>query len=125
VTAIAAVQPVVVGVSPKANWTFASVTTAGGDTGWGECSLNGWEPMLVAFAAMLESRAMGCSIDDTDRLPRFLPRSPGGTVAHAVRSAIEQACTDLRASRAGVPIHALLDGPDRPAYQLARTSTAA
>jgi L-alanine-DL-glutamate epimerase-like enolase superfamily enzyme len=36
-TAIAAVEPVVVNVSPKTNWTFIAVTTATGDTGWGEC----------------------------------------------------------------------------------------
>ncbi len=118
-TAIAAVEPVVVNVSPKTNWTFIAVTTATGDTGWGECSLNGWESLLVAYAGMLARDLSGCEPDDPAARIRYLPHSPGGMVAHAVRSAVEQACTDLRARRAGRPICALLGVAQRdaiPAY---------
>ncbi|HVN33839.1 MAG TPA: mandelate racemase/muconate lactonizing enzyme family protein [Casimicrobiaceae bacterium] len=121
-TAVSGVETVVVNVSPKTNWVFVAVTTDDGDTGWGECSLNGWEPLLVACAAMRAPRAVGCDIDDSGRLARFtrcIPHSPGGTVGRAVLSAIEQACTDLRARRAGEPISALLGGLARasiPAY---------
>lgn len=118
-TAITAIEPVVVNVSAKTNWTFVSVTTSAGDIGWGECSLNSWEPLLVDYAAMLAKSALGCDIDDTHRLTRHLPHSPGGLVAHAVRSAVEQACTDVRARQAALPIHALLGGHGRtsiPAY---------
>ncbi|MEO8305377.1 MAG: mandelate racemase/muconate lactonizing enzyme family protein [Betaproteobacteria bacterium] len=117
--AIASIEPIIVNVSPKTNWTFVAVTTAAGDLGWGECSLNGWEPMLVDYAAMLALRAIGCDIAESHRVTRYLQHSPGGVVAHAVRSAVEQACTDIRARRAALSIHALLGGPGRaaiPAY---------
>jgi galactonate dehydratase len=119
VTTIAAIEPVVVNVSPKTNWTFVAVTDDAGETGWGECSLNGWETLLVAYAAMKARDLVGCDIDDTDRRLRYLPHSPGGVVAHAIVSAIEQATTDLRARRAGRPICALLSHAPRaaiPAY---------
>ena len=35
-------------VSPKTNWVFIAVTDSDGAVGWGEASLIGWEPMLVA-----------------------------------------------------------------------------
>ena len=118
-TAITAIEPVVVNVSPKTNWTFVSVTTSAGDIGWGECSLNGWEPLLVDYAAMLAKSAIGCDIEDSHRVTRHLQHAPGGMVVNAVRSAVEQACTDIRARRAALPIHALLGGAGRvavPAY---------
>ena len=118
-TAITAVESVVVNVSPKTNWTFIAVGTDTGDTGWGECSLNGWEPLLVACATMKARDLIGRDIDDVSGQLRYLPHSPGGTVAQAVRSAIEQACTDLHARRAGRPVHALLGTAQRvavPAY---------
>ncbi len=118
-TAISRIEPIVVNVSPKTNWVFVAVTTDAGDVGWGECSLNGWEPLLVAYAAMRTPRAIRCDLNDIGRLVRSIPHSPGGTVERAVLSAIEQACTDLRARRAGEPIHALFGRPARasiPAY---------
>src|SRR5215471_7867910 len=96
---IAALEPVVVNVSPKTNWTFVAVTTRDGRMGWGECSLNGWEPLLTAYAQMLARDA-----GDAVSLLRYVPHSPGGLVAHAVRSAVEQALTDLAAQAKGVAI---------------------
>lgn len=118
-TAIAALEPVVVNVSPKTNWTFVAVTLADGATGWGECSLNGWEPLLVAQARRLARDAVGRDVADAARLVRYLPHSPGGLVAHAVASATEQALTDLRAQAARVPVARLQAGTPRaavPAY---------
>ena len=40
------------------------VTTQDGATGWGECSLNGWEPLLVAQAQMLAREAAGRELED-------------------------------------------------------------
>jgi len=118
-TAITAVESVVVNVSPKTNWTFIAVTTAAGDTGWGECSLNGWEPLLVAYGGMLARDLVGCAMDDVAKRLRYLPHSPGGLVAQAVKSGVEQACTDLSARRAGRPVSAFIGVPQRdsiPAY---------
>jgi len=50
---IAAIETVVVNVSPKTNWTFIAVRADSGVTGWGECSLNRWEPLLAAYAAII------------------------------------------------------------------------
>jgi len=111
-TAIAALEPVVVNVSPKTNWSFIAVTTRDGAIGWGECSLNGWEPLLVAQAQMLARDAVGRDLNAVDELIRYLPHSPGGLVAHAVKSATEQAVVDLRAQAAGKSIaHALRAAP--------------
>ncbi len=50
---------------------------------------------------MLARDAVGRDVDDGGDLVRYLPHSPGGLVAHAVKSAVEQALTDLaRAARA-------------------------
>jgi len=116
---IASVEPVVVNVSPKTNWTFVAVTLSDGATGWGECSLNGWEPLLVAQARMLAADARGRDTADPGDLVRYLPHSPGGLVAHAVKSATEQALTDLRARAAGKSVaHLLAQAPRAtvPAY---------
>ena len=37
-------------VSAKTNWSFVRVRMDNGLTGWGECSLNGWETLQRAFA---------------------------------------------------------------------------
>jgi galactonate dehydratase len=116
---IASLEPVVVNVSPKTNWTFIAVALSDGATGWGECSLNGWEPLLVAQAHLLAADARGRDAADPGDLVRYLPHSPGGLVAHAVKSAAEQALTDLRARAAGKPVaHLLAQAPRAavPAY---------
>ena len=116
---IAAIETVVVNVSPKTNWTFVAVTDGDGATGWGECSLNGWEELLVAESVRLSRETIGREAPATNALIRHLPHSPGGLVAHAVRSAVEQSLVDLEARRAGLPIAAFLAPSPRrtiPAY---------
>lgn len=116
---IAAVECIVVNVSSKTNWTFVSMTTDEGIVGWGECSLNRWEPLLVAYAGQLADDLVGRDIDELPQLVRHIPHSPGGLVAHAVRSGIEQACTDCRARASNQPVSALLGVLQRtsiPAY---------
>ena len=98
---IAAIEPVVVNVSPKTNWTFVAVTDGDGATGWGECSLNGWEELLVAETARLSRMA---------RWPRCRPRERSRSAIFRIRPAgwsrmpcaarVEQALVDLaRAAR--------------------------
>ena len=118
-TTIANLEPVVVNVSPKTNWTFVAVTTADGATGWGECSLNGWEHLLVPHANLLARDAVGRDVDAAGDLVRYLPHSPGGLVAHAVKSAVEQALVNLRAMRSGKSVAQSLAASPRasvPAY---------
>lgn len=116
---IAAVEAVIVNVSPKTNWTFVALTTHDGVTGWGECSLNGWEPLLAAQIARVAPDLIGRPMADPGTALRYLPHSPGGLIAHATRSALEQAWTDARARTQKVPIHAHLGAVARtgiPAY---------
>jgi len=116
---IAAIEAIVVNVSSKTNWTFVSVTTDGGVAGWGECSLNRWEPLLMAYAEVLARDFVGRDVASAIAGIRYLPHSPGGLVAHAVRSALEQAITDVSAQAGAQAVHALI-GPARrsavPAY---------
>ena len=50
---ISRIETHVFNVSAKTNWVFIAVTAADGRTGWGEASLIGWEPMLVAASRAL------------------------------------------------------------------------
>src|SRR5580704_13258477 len=102
---IAAIEAIVVNVSSKTNWTFVSVTTDAGATGWGECSLNRWEPLLTAYTEILAQDLVGRDVAATADRIRYIPHSPGGLVAHAVRSALEQALTDVSAQLAAQAIH--------------------
>jgi galactonate dehydratase len=102
-----------VGITPRTNWVFLELVTDDGVTGVGEASLNGWEPLLLAYADRLSRSLAGCDVMALERATRYLPHSPGGLVAHAVRSALEQAWTDNRARRAGVPVHAEIGGARR------------
>ena len=101
-------RPHVVNVSPRTNWTFVSLTTDDGTTGWGECSINGWEPLLVAQAEMLAREAADRDLDAVLDLVRYVPHIAGGLVTHAVRSAVEQAVVDLLAQSKGLPVAAML-----------------
>jgi len=105
---VASLAPVVVNVSPKTNWTFVALTTGDGATGWGECSLNGWEPLLVAQAEMIAREAAGRDLDHVLGLAKYVPHIAGGLVTHAVRSAIEQAAADLLAQARSVSVASML-----------------
>jgi galactonate dehydratase len=107
---LAVIEPLVVNVSPKTNWTFVAVTTDVGETGWGECSLNRWEPLLVASVDMLSGDIAGCTLEAAFDAVRYIPHSPGGLAMHAAKSAIEQALTDILAQRARRPVHELIGG---------------
>jgi len=86
-TAIAALEPVVVNVSPKTNWSFIAVTASDGAIGWGECSLNGWEPLVVAQAchAVMQSQERGGSIVNISSVSALRP-SPGTAAYGAATS---------------------------------------
>jgi galactonate dehydratase len=119
ITAIESIEAIVVNVSPKTNWTFVSVRTDTGVTGWGECSLGRWETLLTAYVAVMAADLVGRDVASVLAGLRYLPHSPGGLVAHAVRSAIEQAITDCLAQMRALPIHRTIGKTQRssvPAY---------
>jgi galactonate dehydratase len=104
------IEPLVINVSSKTNWFFLRVTTDDGATGVGEASLNGWESLQLAYVAMLAPELNGQPIDQIAQWLRVYPHSPGGLVAASVRSALEQALTDVRAKRQGLSVHQMLGG---------------
>ncbi len=110
---IAALRTHAVNITPKTNWIFVELLTDDGITGTGEASLNGWEPLALAYAARLAETLKGADQAALIAATRYLPHSPGGLVAHSVRSAIEQASVDNAARRAGVCVSRHLGGARR------------
>jgi len=106
-------EPLVINVSSRTNWFFVRLHTEDGLTGIGEASLNGWEPLQVAYLQMLAADLVGKRADRLGQVLRIHAHSPGGLAAHSVLSAVEQAATDLRAKQLGIPVHALLGGSIR------------
>ena len=100
-------------VSAKTNWSFVQVRTTEGFTGWGECSLNGWEPLQREYASSWWPGLIGAAVADAaaaQALCAIYQHSPGGLIAHSVKSATEQAMLDALAQVRGVPLWSLL-GP--------------
>jgi len=115
---LAKLEPLILNVSSKTNWFFIRLTSDDGLTGVGEGSLNGWEPLQLGYTQMLAGELVGVPLDALERHVRVYAHSAGGLVAASVRSAIEQAATDIRAKRMGVPVHALLGGARRDAVRV-------
>lgn len=107
---ITALRTHAVNVTAKTNWVFVELVADDGIIGIGEASLNGWEPLLLAYAERLAGELAGGDEAALARATRYLPHSPGGLVVHALRSALEQASVDAAARRAGVSVSRLLGG---------------
>jgi len=109
---IASIETHVFNVSAKTNWVFIAVKAADGRTGWGEASLIGWEPMLVAASRALALEWEGRPLADAQAGLRVSPQSPGGLVFNTVLSAVQQALACLLdGSVAGAPATAALAEP--------------
>lgn len=107
---LARLETLIINVSSKTNWTFVRLTTDEGLTGIGEASLNGWEPLQIAYGEMLAATMVGLPIEQWPRCIRVHAHGAGGLVAASMCSAVEQAMTDLRAKALGKPVHVLLGG---------------
>ena len=101
-------------VSIKTNWVFISVKTNDGSIGWGEASLNGWEPALKLFTQQTELRMLGMRLDDAIASLKVWANSPGGLVLNTVTSAVAQALLDLQAQTKGQTLHGALSSLKRP-----------
>jgi galactonate dehydratase len=98
-------------VNPKTNWTFVRIALDDGSIGWGECSLNGWEPLQQRFAEMFAAHVVGASVGsarDAAALCETYLHSPGGLIAHSVKSATEQALIDALARAHNQSVSAFL-----------------
>ena len=110
--AIVRIDSHVLHVSAKTNWWFVSVADSSGAVGWGEGSLNGWEPLLDAMLDRLRPEWIGLALDVVPTTVHAAPGSPGGLVHSAVVSALLQAVLSLQAQQARQTPQALL-GPAR------------
>ena len=80
-----------------------------GESSSGSDELERLKELQIQMARRLVFRQKGDgSIDDLMPQLRVFAHSPGGLIASSVISALEQAITDVRAKRAGVPINVLL-----------------
>lgn len=99
-------------ISAKTNWFFIRVECSGGHVGWGEASLNGWEPLLLAATQLRADELTGLALTVAIARVKASPHSPGGLVVNAVASALQQAFALVEASAAGVPLWRVL-GPQQ------------
>lgn len=105
VTKIASLGAHAFNVSPRTNWFFVSLQAGDGRIAWGEASLNGWEPVLVAIFEAFHRHLVGMTVAEAHRSLKARPNSPGGLAANAITSAIQQALLGLIAAQERVPLH--------------------
>jgi galactonate dehydratase len=82
-------------VSSKTNWVFISIEADDQSIGWGEASLNGWELVIKQVIESQYQYLIGKDLVDAQLELKIGPRSPGGLVASAAVSAIQQALLSL------------------------------
>lgn len=95
-------------VSAKTNWLFIRVQSEEGHVGWGEASLNGWEPMQLAATQLRADELTGLALNEAQQRVRASAQSPGGLAANAVASALQQAFVMLEAQVRQVPVWQVL-----------------
>lgn len=95
-------------VSAKTNWLFLRVECADGQVGWGEASLNGWEPLLLAATQLRADELTGLELTEAAQRVKASAQSPGGLPANAVASALQQAFAQIEAQRQQVPLWRVL-----------------
>ncbi|TAG49017.1 MAG: hypothetical protein EAZ30_04620 [Betaproteobacteria bacterium] len=98
-------------INSKTNWSFVRIELGDGSIGWGECSLNGWERVQDRYATEFGASLIGKvfhTAADVALLCESYPHSPGGLIAHSVKSATEVALIDAAARYRGKSVYALL-----------------
>lgn len=97
-------------------FSFLKLETDQGLTGWAEYTQGLWSPDLPQVIEALASRMIGknprCFAALSSELHKTVRFAPGGLNAQAI-AVIENACVDLAAKAAGVPVAALFGGPYR------------
>lgn len=97
-------------------FSFLKLTTDEGLTGWSEYSRGPWAPELPAIIQAVantllgrDPRAFALLSAELHATARFAPAG----LNHQAIAAIENACIDLAAKSAGIPVHRLFGGPLR------------
>ena len=103
------------------NFSFLKLTTDDGLVGWSEFNEVSWNPGLGAAIRRLGDSVVGKDPRAYGRLCADLRngvRMAAGGVADQAIAAIENACLDIAAKAAGVPVYALFGGPLRETVTL-------
>jgi L-alanine-DL-glutamate epimerase-like enolase superfamily enzyme len=96
--------------------SFLKLTTDEGLIGWSEFNETSWNPGLTAIIKKLGEAVIGrdpCAFARLGADLRAMTRMAAGGLADQAIAAIENACLDLAAKAAGVPVYALFGGPVR------------
>jgi L-alanine-DL-glutamate epimerase-like enolase superfamily enzyme len=102
-------------------FSFLKVETDEGVTGWSEYTQGLWSPglpdVIQALAARIVGRDPRGFASLSAELHAGIRFAPGGLAAQGI-AAIENACVDIAAKAAGVPVARLLGGPFRSSLPL-------
>jgi galactonate dehydratase len=112
-TTINKINTHVFNVSQKTNWVFISIETDDQTIGWGEASLNGWELVIERVVTSQFQYLVGKDLELAHLELRIGPRSPGGLIAGAAVSAIQQALLSLISKQKKISLEELLGGAVR------------
>ena len=102
-------------------FSFVKISTDRGLVGWSEYAETSWSPGLTGIVRKLAEGLIGQDPRRYARIGADLRNSvrmaPGGLADQAI-AALENACLDLAAKAAGVPVYALFGGPVRETIPL-------
>jgi galactonate dehydratase len=96
--------------------SFLRLQTDTGLTGWSEFAEAAWAPALAQVIQALGAQVIGADPRAFARISAELhavTQFTAGGLSHQAAAAIENACLDLAAKAAGVPVYALFGGPLR------------
>jgi galactonate dehydratase len=100
-------------VSSKTNWVLISIELENGTIGWGEASLNGWELVIKSVIDSQFQYLLGKDIAVAQVELKIGARSPGGLIASAAVSALQQALLSLIANNSQCTLDKPLGGAIR------------
>jgi galactonate dehydratase len=112
---IRVIEQSVVPVSNKTAWILVEIRTEDGGFGYGEATAAGSEAAVLAEIGNARSLLVGKPLMGPGEALAALRTAHVSAPRRIVMSALEQACLDLVARRAGLPLAALLGGPARRA----------
>jgi galactonate dehydratase len=101
--------------------SFLRIRTDGGLCGWSEFAEGPWAPALAQTIQALGAQTMGAdprAFGNLSATLRAMTQFTAGGLAQQAVAAIENACLDIAAKAAGVPVYALFGGAFRSEARL-------
>jgi L-alanine-DL-glutamate epimerase-like enolase superfamily enzyme len=102
-------------------FSFLRIETDQGIIGWSEFSEGAWAPGLADVIRALGEHVLGADPRAWGLISarmRSLTQFTAGGLSHQAQAAIENACLDIAAKAAGVPVYRLFGGPLRQQVEL-------